>query len=110
MLTGSSTASRPIDGFAAYVASKAGVAGLSKALALEFAQFGIRVNLIIPGTTETPLTRSIPGHLARVAEAMPLRAVVQPEELARGAAFLLSDQAPRMTGGELRIDAGRSVA
>ncbi len=106
IVTGSSTADRPLPGFAAYGASKAGVHGLVRALAREWAP-QIRVNLLVPGTTETPLTQAIPGHLARTAASLPMGEVVQPPELARMAAFALSDAAPHMTGSSLLVDSGR---
>ena len=108
IVTGSSTAERPLPDFAAYVASKAGVHALVRALAREFAP-EIRINLLVPGTTDTPFTRAMPGHLERIASNMPMKSVVQPDELARLAAFALSDQVPHMTGSSLLVDAGRSA-
>ncbi|MBN8502645.1 MAG: SDR family oxidoreductase [Sphingomonadales bacterium] len=104
IVTGSSTAERPLPD----LASKAGVHALVRALAREFAP-EIRINLLVPGTTDTPFTRAIPGHLDRIASNMPMKSVVQPEELARMAAFALSDQVPHMTGSSLLVDAGRSA-
>lgn len=108
IVTGSSTAERPFPDFAGYVASKAGVHALVRALARELAP-AIRINLLVPGTTETPFTRAIPGHLDRIADSLPMQSVVQPEELARLAAFALSDSLPRMTGSSLLVDGGRCL-
>lgn len=108
IVTGSSTAERPLPDYAGYVASKAGVHALVRALARELAP-AIRVNLLVPGTTETPLTQAIPGHLDRIARALPMQSVVRPEELARMAALALSDSLPHMTGASLLIDGGRCL-
>lgn len=108
IVTGSSTTERPLPEYAGYVASKAGVHALVRTLAREIAP-AIRINLLVPGTTDTPFTRAIPGHLDRIAQSLPMQSVVQPEELARMAAFALSDGLPHMTGSALLVDAGRSL-
>ena len=106
--TGSSTAIRPGAGRIPYVAAKAGVHIMVRALALELAPLGIRVNGIAPGLTETPLTRGKPGYLAKGLEIVPLGEPVQAEELGALAAFILSDEARHMTGSIVSLDAGRT--
>jgi NAD(P)-dependent dehydrogenase (short-subunit alcohol dehydrogenase family) len=107
LATGSSTAVRVAPGLAPYIASKGGIHALVEALALELAGHGIRVNTIVPGTTRTPLTTAMPGYLERVEPTLPMKAAVEPEELAAIAAFALSDEAPHMTGTLLKVDSGR---
>jgi len=97
-------------GQANYAASKAGVIGLTKTLALEWARFGITVNCIAPGATATRMTAGIPeklmeGLLAKI----PLRRLAQPEEIAEAHLFLASDAAAYITGQVLFVDGGISV-
>ena len=97
----------------AYVASKGGVVQLTKTLALDYAQYKIRVNAVCPGTVETPLVRQ---HLekspdpVRAAEIekklIPLKRFLQPEEIAHAVLYLASDQAGGVTGSALVIDGG----
>ncbi len=109
LATGSSTAVRVATGLAPYIASKGGVHAMVEALALELAEHRIRVNTIVPGTTRTPLTTAMPGYLERVEPTLPMKAAVEPEELAALAAFALSDEAPHMTGTLLKVDSGRTL-
>ena len=97
-------------GQANYAASKAGVIGLTKTLALEWARFGITVNCVAPGATATRMTAGIPeklmeGLLAKI----PLRRLAQPEEIAEVHLFLASDAAAYITGQVLFVDGGISV-
>lgn len=108
--TGSSTAIRAMPGLAAYAAAKAGVHMLMQTLALELGRHRIRVNTLVPGTTASPLTRSIPGHLERIARELPLGEVTEAAELAAYVAFVLGDAMPHMTGSLLKIDSGRTIA
>ena len=108
--TGSSTAVRAMTGLAHYAASKAAVHMLMRTMALELAPHRIRVNTLVPGTTASPLTRAMPGHLERVAAELPLGEVVEPEELARYVVFALSDAMPHLTGSLLTLDSGRTIA
>ena len=97
----------------AYVASKGGVVQLTKTLALDYAQYKIRVNAVCPGTVDTPLVRQ---HLekspdpVRAAEIekklIPLKRFLQPEEIAHAVLYLASDQAGGVTGSALVIDGG----
>ena len=108
--TGSSTAVRVMPGFLPYVTAKAGIHGMMRLLALELAPHRIRVNTLVPGTTATPLAQSIPGHLEKAASALPMGEVVEPKELGRYVAFVISDALPHMTGAQLTVDSGRSIA
>lgn len=92
---------------AAYAASKWGVRGLSKTGALEFAEWGVRVNSLHPGLVDTPLLRS--GTEEFVEESLrsvPAGRVAEPEEIADVVAFLLSDASRYVTGTELVVDGG----
>jgi 3alpha(or 20beta)-hydroxysteroid dehydrogenase len=86
-----------------YTASKAGVALLVKAAALELGPEKIRVNAIHPGFVDTDMTARFPADL-RVAA--PLGRVARPEEIAAAALFLASDRSIFMTGAEIVLDGG----
>lgn len=93
----------------AYTASKGGVAQLTKALASELAEAGIRVNAIAPGVIETPMTAGTladPAKLGALLGHVPLRRHAQPEELAGPAMFLCSPLASYITGAILPVDGG----
>ncbi|HEX4156139.1 MAG TPA: SDR family oxidoreductase [Acidobacteriaceae bacterium] len=103
-------------GVAAYAASKGTLDALTRALALDHASAGIRVNAVLPGTVDTPMVRSS-AELFRgdkTTEAVvsewgrlhPLGRVAQPLEVAQAIAFLLSDQASFITGATLAVDGG----
>jgi NAD(P)-dependent dehydrogenase (short-subunit alcohol dehydrogenase family) len=91
----------------AYTASKHGVLGLSRNAALDYATKGIRVNVVSPGITDTPMMRSGGAQSAAILDKVPLRRLAEPVEIAQGAAFLLSDEAAYITGSELVIDGGQ---
>jgi len=93
----------------AYTASKGGVAQLTKALAAELAESGIRVNAIAPGVIETPMTAgtlSDPAKIGALLNHVPMRRHAQPEELAGPAMFLCSPLASYVTGAILPVDGG----
>ncbi len=99
---------------APYVASKHGVAGLTRALAAEWTPYGVTVNAIGPGPTETPgvlaAYNSTPEQLqAEYADKMPLGRRMQPEELVGAAVFLASPAAGATTGHLLLVDGGWSA-
>ncbi|NCT83029.1 MAG: SDR family oxidoreductase [Comamonadaceae bacterium] len=99
-------------GAAAYAASKAGLVGLVQALATEFGPQGLRVNALLPGGTDTDMGREMnptPEGLAAVARLHALQRLAQPEEIARAALFLLSEQSSFMTGTAMLVDGGVSV-
>lgn len=94
---------------AAYTASKGGVGQLTKALACEFAAFGVRVNAIAPGFMETPMTmstRADPAKLEKLMAHVPLKRAAAPEELSGAALFLCSEHASYITGAVLPVDGG----
>lgn len=103
-------------GGAAYMASKAGVTGLTRSLALQLGGYGIRVNAICPGVIQTRLSFR-PGMdeaaweagYQRFAKRIPLRRVGQPEDVAAAVAFLASDDARHITGSMLLIDGGQTL-
>jgi 3-oxoacyl-[acyl-carrier protein] reductase len=97
-------------GQANYVASKAGVVGLTRTLALEFARYGINVNCVAPGATKTPMTATIPEDLvARLSEKIPLKRFAEPEEIANVHLFLVSDEASYVTGQCIVVDGGNTL-
>ena len=99
-------------GMAAYAASKAGVIGLTKALAAEYGAAGIRVNALLPGGTDTPLGRAVantPEAQAFVAGLHALKRLATPDEIARSALYLASDASSFTTGTALLADGGVSI-
>ena len=97
-------------GQANYSASKAGVIGLTKTLALEWARFGIAVNCMAPGGVKTRMTAAIPDNImAGLLERIPLRRMAEPEEIAAVHAFLVSDAASYITGQVIWVDGGLTV-
>jgi NAD(P)-dependent dehydrogenase (short-subunit alcohol dehydrogenase family) len=97
-------------GLAAYCASKAGVAGLTRTLALELGRFGITANYLLPGAIKTGMTLPLWDARPDVAEIWakksPLRRLGEPLDLARGALFLASDDGAFVTGHGLNVDGG----
>ena len=98
----------PITGGAQYCASKGGLAVASRALALEFAQYGIRLNLVAPGETATPMNGVLHGSDSEIIRrpAIPMGRAAQPAEIASAVAWLLGSEASYMTGATLYIDGG----
>lgn len=101
-----------IPGTAAYSASKAGLVGLVRALAVEFGAQNLRINAILPGGTDTPMAQaftSTPEGRAFVASLHALKRLAQPEEIARSVLYLASDAASFTTGSALLVDGGVSI-
>ena len=95
---------------AAYSSSKAGVHGIARVMAIDYALEGIRVNVVVPGFTLSPivheLRRRSGGARAELLQAIPLKRGAQPEEIAGAIAFLASDDASYMTGSMMFVDGG----
>jgi 3-oxoacyl-[acyl-carrier protein] reductase len=94
-----------------YSASKAGLVGLTKSVAKEFASRGIRANVIAPGFVLTEMTTGkIPEEkLAEWCKSIPLQRGAQVEEIAKAALFLVSDDSSYITGQVLQVDGGMSM-
>jgi NAD(P)-dependent dehydrogenase (short-subunit alcohol dehydrogenase family) len=95
----------------AYVASKHGVVGLTKAAALDYGDTGIRINALCPGTTQTPMFAAAAaeraGHLESRRGQTWLGRLAEPDEIAAGAVWLCSEAASYVTGTTLAINGGR---
>ena len=94
--------------FPAYVASKHGVAGLTKAAALDYARAGIRVNAVCPGFIDTPLVGFTAGDDKR-AEMLPMGRLGTPQEVAEAVVWLCSDAASYVTGHTMLVDGGMTA-
>jgi NAD(P)-dependent dehydrogenase (short-subunit alcohol dehydrogenase family) len=97
--------------YASYNASKAGLLGLNRTMALELGPHGIRVNCVSPGFTHTDMTESavppeLMDYLVNRFDRVPMRRLVKPEEIAAACAFLASDDASAITGTDLTVDCG----
>ena len=104
-------------GYEAYTTSKAGIVGLTKALAVSYATRGIRVNCICPGWVDTPMNRRLAEELGGMEELTPIILRQQPNgrmlstrEIGNAVAFLASDDASGITGAALYVDGGASAA
>ena len=111
VLTASEAGKVGTSGETVYSAAKAGVIGLVKSLAREFARDGIRVNAVAPGITDTPLLESQGGEglLASIVKQVPLRRAGQPDEIAEAIAFLALEQASYITGQTLCVGGGLTM-
>lgn len=93
-----------------YSATKHGITGATKSIAAEYADKGIRVNAIAPGTTETPMVKEYreknPENVEAVVAAVPQKRLGQPEEIASLVSFLLGDEADYINGVTVPIDGG----
>jgi NAD(P)-dependent dehydrogenase (short-subunit alcohol dehydrogenase family) len=111
VFTGSVGALKGAPGLGAYSASKHGLVGLTKTAAKEFAQYGIRVNMICPGPTENTLlfdnyTSSTPGLREESLKTIPLGRMGTPEDMAEAVIWLCSDASSYITGQALPIEGG----
>lgn len=101
------------DGRATYHATKHGIIGQTKSVALQYGPLGIRVNAVCPGTIETPMVDAMAnrGELDRDAAAanVALRRLGRPEEIAAAVLWLASDAASYVTGIALPVDAGHTA-
>ncbi len=97
-------------GQANYAAAKAGLAGMSKALAQEVASRGITVNVVAPGFVATPMTDALTeAQKAKLAESIPLGRLGQPADVASAVAYLASDEAGWVTGATLHVNGGMAM-
>jgi NAD(P)-dependent dehydrogenase (short-subunit alcohol dehydrogenase family) len=113
VLTGSSSARRGTAGFGAYSATKAAIRQFGRVWAAELASRGLRVNIMVPGTTDTPGLRGLAENPEQAIEfvdelvgSTPLGRAADPSEIANAVLFLASDQSSFVTGSELFVDGG----
>ena len=93
-----------------YSASKAGVIGMSRALALEMGKYNVAVNVVAPGLIETPLTASIKKEaLDKLIAAQPTKTMGKPEDVAHTVSFLASPKTSFITGQTFYVDGGKSI-
>ena len=113
VMIGSINSVRGNPGASAYCASKGGVLMLGRTLALDWAPYGIRVNIVGPGVVDTPMSaKSLadPQRRARMMERTPLGRPAPPEEIASVIVFLTSDASSFMTGAYVPVDGGSLAA
>lgn len=111
-LSSSTGAHDAIQGAAAYVASKGGVTLLTRAMAIDHAARGIRVNAVAPGPTATPIIKSALSseELEAFAATLPVARLGEPEEIAEVIVFLASDAASFVNGAIFAVDGGQTAA
>ena len=96
----------------AYSTSKGGISSLVRCMAVDYARYGIRVNAVVPGSTETQLMWSnvpadvVPGIRETLSREIPLGRLAQPEDPGRAVAWLLSDESSYVTGTQIVVDGG----
>jgi NAD(P)-dependent dehydrogenase (short-subunit alcohol dehydrogenase family) len=121
VVTSSSNAIATTEKRSAYTASKRGLVGLVQSAALDYVEKGIRINALIPGTTDTALVRRV-GHMENVPDAVweavasiwakshvPMKRMATPEEIAAFALALASDDFNYITGAQMAIDGGKTA-
>ena len=97
-------------GQANYSASKAGIIGLTRAVALELAKYDVTVNVVAPGLIDTPLIRSLrPDVQETLRKAQPTPHIGAPRDIGHAVLFLVSDEAWYITGQVLHVDGGKSL-
>ena len=102
------TANAPVPRMADYVTAKYALLGLSKALAVEWADDHIRVNMVSPGLVQTELTQHYHDRVFKMEAARtPLNRLATPEDVAKSVAFLVSDEASYLTGVNLFVTGGQ---
>ncbi|HTZ58620.1 MAG TPA: SDR family oxidoreductase [Acidobacteriaceae bacterium] len=121
VVTSSSNAIATTEGRSAYTASKRGLVGLVQSAALDYVDKGIRINTLIPGTTDTALVRRV-AHMENAPDVVweaaqhqwakahvPMKRMATPQEIAAFALALASDDFPYMTGAQMVIDGGKTA-
>jgi NAD(P)-dependent dehydrogenase (short-subunit alcohol dehydrogenase family) len=114
VLNGSTAGAKAVAGAVAYGASKAGLRSLGRSLASELVSRGVRVNVVSPGPTATPIfhrANGVPSHsvsafMREEISSVPLMRMGAPEEVAAAVLFLASDEAAFVTGTEFFVDGG----
>jgi len=114
ILSGSTAATSGTPAFGVYAATKAAIRSFGRTWAVELAGRNVRVNVIVPGPTETTGLRGLAGDdptkadglIAQLGSAVPMRRVAHPDEIANAVLFLASDQSSFVTGSELFADGG----
>lgn len=116
LLVSSIASAKVLDGHAAYAGAKAAVEAFARSWAIEFKDRGIRVNVLSPGPTNTPILGKLgvtlearPAFVRQMADLIPLGRMGEAEELAEAALYLSSDRARFITGVNLRVDGGISL-
>ncbi len=93
-----------------YSASKAGIIGLTRVMALELGKYNVLVNAVAPGLIDTPLTRALNKDiLQNLIDAQPTRTIGKPEDVANAVAFLISEDTQFITGQTIYVDGGKSI-
>ncbi|WP_263078095.1 2,3-dihydro-2,3-dihydroxybenzoate dehydrogenase [Endozoicomonas sp. Mp262] len=116
----SNAAKTPRTGMGAYAASKAAISQLTRCLGLELAEYGIRCNLVSPGSTDTPMQRilwtddTMPEQILKGSPesyrlGIPLQKIATPQDIANTILFLLSDDAGHITMEEITVDGGATL-
>lgn len=120
VMVSSNSAHTPRINMAAYGASKAAFTSFSKTAGLELAEYGVRLNIVSPGSTATPMLRqlwkdesgeqkTIRGNLEQYKVGIPLQKIALTEDIANAVMFLISDQASHITMHDLVIDGGATL-
>lgn len=116
VITSSVSAVRPRPGISAYVASKAGVIGFARSVALDLAEDRIRVNVVLPGPVQSPFLQGMgltgsgeDVDTATIAAGIPMGELIKPESVAAAVAYLVGDDASQVTGSVLNVDGGRGL-
>jgi len=108
----SSGGTKGMNGIGAYSASKWGLRGLSRVAAMELGHHGVRVNTVLPGGINTPMTNmtsATEGELNQHFRLLPMQRIGRPEEVGRVSAFLASDEASYVAGAEYAVDGGETT-
>lgn len=120
VLVGSNASSTPRQNMGAYAASKAAASQMAKCLALEVAEYGVRCNILAPGSTDTPMqnqfcknekdkAKVISGDPSSYRLGIPLKKIASTKQIAEVALFLLSDQSSHITMEVVRVDGGATL-